>query len=520
MTKDKRSKDIDIEKLRMILDNPSNPKIREIVAKHEKNLESIRERLSGKSSKTKMRHTTSDFLKKSDSLEPRVIIHEKEEEVVPSEIEPTETELQKEESKDEVDIQDLFDDEELYEVEKVDVSESEFLEVRPKEIEKMFEKTPEKTEERLPTPIQEEKEPIKEMHVNEEKLPEWESVEETKPEVAPGEKEKQAMKEFTEVATIDEKVEPPRFVDETEEEIPTWEPMELEKTKEEISSEFVEEKPADETLEQVSEQKEEPATAVKETKVELKRAEKELKKKRKEEQKLKKLEEKKKKRDAKQREREARKDEKEKQENLQMKEYEQKQRQNEEEKLKNLEAMEEKKHVGEIVAQEKQEKDTPSRSELREQKSEAKKTEKEQEAQIKAQLKNEKILAASKKKEAKELKKKQKKNVKLKKTESKIPELKADADVSFEENVAEDTATEWESYDVEEMPEVKPDTSAYTHGDFTLYKKEIKTATGKKRTVHFFSKKIPDVGEPVQLPENYEVKVNKRTGLPYLKKNK
>jgi hypothetical protein len=73
---------------------------------------------------------------------------------------------------------------------------------------------------------------------------------------------------------------------------------------------------------------------------------------------------------------------------------------------------------------------------------------------------------------------------------------------------------------VDELPEVKPDTSAYTHGDFTLYKKEIKTATGKKRTVHFFSKKIPDVGEPVQLPENYEVKVNKRTGLPYLKKNK
>ncbi len=206
MTKDKRSKDIDIEKLRMIIDNPSNPKIREIVAKHEKNLGSVRERLSGESSKTKIRHTTSDFLKKFDSLEPRVIIHEKEEEVVPSEIEPTKTELQKEESKDEVDIQDLFDDEELYEVEKVDVSESEFLEVRPKEIEKMFEKTPEKTEEKLPTPIQEEKEPIKEMHVNEEKLPEWESVEETKPEEAPGEKEKQTMKEFTEVATIDEMV--------------------------------------------------------------------------------------------------------------------------------------------------------------------------------------------------------------------------------------------------------------------------------------------------------------------------
>ena len=507
MAKDKKSKDIDIEKLRMILDNPSNPKIKEIVAKHEKNLGSVRERLSGESSKTKMRPTTSDFLKKSDSLEARVIIHEKEEEVVSSEIEPTKTELQKEESKDEADIQDLFDDEELYEVEKVDVSEfevekveapkPEFLEVRPKEIEKIFEKTPEKTEE---------------MHTNEEMLPEWEPIEEAKPEEIIEEKEEQTMKEFTEVATIDEKVEPQRYIDETKEEIPTWEPMELEKAKEEISSEFMEEKPADETLEQVSEQKEEPAITVKETKVELK-------KKRKEEQELKKLEEKKKKRDAKQREREVRNAEKEKQKNLQMKEYGQKQRQ-EEEKLKNLEAMEEKKQVGEIVAQGKQEKDIPTRSELRGQKSEAKKTEKEQEAQIKAQLKNEKISAASKKKEAKKLKKKQKKDAKLKKTEPKTPELEVDKDVSFEENVAEDTATEWESYDVDEIPEVKPDTSAYTHGDFTLYKKEIKTTTGKKRTVHFFSKKIPDAGEPVQLPEDYEVKVNKRTGLPYLKKNK
>jgi hypothetical protein len=476
MTKDKKSKDMDIVKLRMILDNPSDPKIKKIAAKSEKDLESIRERLSGESSKSKMRDTTSDFLKKSDSLEPRVLIHEKEEEIVPSEIEPTKTELQKEESKDEVDIQDLSDDEELYEVEKVDVLESEvekvvaptpeFSEVKPKEMEK----TPEKIEDKLPTPIQEEKEPIKEMHVTEENLREWEPIEETKPEEIAKEKEEETMNEFTEVSTIDEKVEPQKSIDETEEEIPTWEPMELEKAKEE--------------------------------------------------QKLKKLEEKKKKRDAKQQEREEIKAEKEKQKNLEMKSYEQKQRQKEEEKLKNLESTEEKKQVAELVAQEKQENYIPTLSELREQKFEAKKIKKEQEAQIKAQLKNEKILTASKKKEAKELKKKQKKDAKLKKAEPKTPELKLDKDASFEENVAEDTVTEWESYDVEEMPEVKPDNSAYTHGDFTLYKKEIKTATGKKRTVHFFSKKIPDVGEPVQLPEDYEVKVNKRTGLPYLKKNK
>jgi len=88
----------------------------------------------------------------------------------------------------------------------------------------------------------------------------------------------------------------------------------------------------------------------------------------------------------------------------------------------------------------------------------------------------------------------------------------------IEKKIVEDTANEWESYDIDEIPDTKPDTSVYSHGDFTLYKKEIKTTTGKKRTVHFFSKKTPDIGEAVQLPEEYEVKVNRRTGLPYLKK--
>ena len=67
MAKDKKHKDADIEKLRMVLDNPSDPKVREIVAKHEKNLESIRERLSDDPSKTKIKYASSDFLKKSEA---------------------------------------------------------------------------------------------------------------------------------------------------------------------------------------------------------------------------------------------------------------------------------------------------------------------------------------------------------------------------------------------------------------------------------------------------------------------
>ena len=85
---------------------------------------------------------------------------------------------------------------------------------------------------------------------------------------------------------------------------------------------------------------------------------------------------------------------------------------------------------------------------------------------------------------------------------------------------SEEEITEWESYQVEEFAEIKPDTKAYTHGDYSLYKKEIETSGGKKRTIHFFGKQKPDTGEPVPLPDGYEVKVNKKTGLPYLKKKK
>jgi hypothetical protein len=82
-----------------------------------------------------------------------------------------------------------------------------------------------------------------------------------------------------------------------------------------------------------------------------------------------------------------------------------------------------------------------------------------------------------------------------------------------------DSYTEWESYDVEETQErSKERTQAYTHGEYTLYKKEIVIKNGSNRTVHFFSKKIPDSGKPAALPEGYIVKINKKTGLPYIKK--
>jgi len=369
MIQDKKVKKNDVEKLRMILDNPSDPKVRKIVDKHERNLESIRERLSNEPSKTEIKYTASNFLKKSDSLEPRVVIHQKEEKKgIPLEIASPETKSykteqpKKEEYTDEDDSQNLFDDEDLYEVEKVEVSEPEFLQVKPKEMEKIFEKTPKEKEpmtkahekeEKLPEwkPVEEERpdetvtekavdeeEPVEEIHKKSEVLPDWEPVEEVKSEIVKEtvkEKEEPTITEFTEVTTIDEKVEPHKSLNETDGEIPTWEPVELEKAKEEKEtlSEFNEEKSADITSGDVSEKKvEAPVMAVKESKAELKRKEKELKKKRKEEKKLKKLEEKKAKRETKQKDNEAKKAEIENKKNLRIEEYEQKKIQKEEEK--------------------------------------------------------------------------------------------------------------------------------------------------------------------------------------------
>ena len=81
--------------------------------------------------------------------------------------------------------------------------------------------------------------------------------------------------------------------------------------------------------------------------------------------------------------------------------------------------------------------------------------------------------------------------------------------------------TDWESYPVEETGEAEGKiVSGYKYGEYTLYKKEISTSKGKKRVIHFFSKKIPAEGEAIDIPEGYEVKENKRTGLPYLSKKK
>ena len=106
--------------------------------------------------------------------------------------------------------------------------------------------------------------------------------------------------------------------------------------------------------------------------------------------------------------------------------------------------------------------------------------------------------------------------------------IKKDAKMFLDKNVASDEqmkieisnneSAEWETIDSETIDKSK--IKAYKHGDYTLYEKKIKTKDGKKRTIHFFSKGKPDDGVAIKMPKGYEVKENKKTGVPYLKKLK
>ena len=59
---------------------------------------------------------------------------------------------------------------------------------------------------------------------------------------------------------------------------------------------------------------------------------------------------------------------------------------------------------------------------------------------------------------------------------------------------------------------------AYTYEGWTLYKRDVRLKGGRMQTIYFFSKKTPKSGTPCDKPGGYSVGVNKRTGLPYLKK--
>jgi len=56
--------------------------------------------------------------------------------------------------------------------------------------------------------------------------------------------------------------------------------------------------------------------------------------------------------------------------------------------------------------------------------------------------------------------------------------------------------------------------------DYTLFTREVTYKNGRKQTMYFFSKKIPEIGKSCKLPDGYMILTNSKTDLPYLKKIK
>ncbi len=70
----------------------------------------------------------------------------------------------------------------------------------------------------------------------------------------------------------------------------------------------------------------------------------------------------------------------------------------------------------------------------------------------------------------------------------------------------------------EESVQTASNEEVATYGDYTLYKKEISIGDDNTRVVHFFSKEPPKDSDPAPLPKGYQIKVNRKTGVPFIKK--
>ena len=68
------------------------------------------------------------------------------------------------------------------------------------------------------------------------------------------------------------------------------------------------------------------------------------------------------------------------------------------------------------------------------------------------------------------------------------------------------------------IPDVEVYLMVFKHEGWTLYNKDVKLKGGRTQTIYYFSKRTPKSGTQCDKPDNMVVGVNKRTGLPYLKK--
>ncbi len=514
MQENEKSKKKTIEKLRMILDNPYSE---DLHIENEKNLDTLRERLA-KSNNGNFSYIHETFVSEDDSLKASVTIHKKEKDnlVVPEfkQVEP-EVEKQKEEP---------FKDEELYEVEKVETYLPEFVEVKAEEY----------TKEEKPESIESEKaDVIKSPESINEELPEWEPVD-------AGEVKAEEVKE------------------EHEKELPEWEPIsgeepEWEKKELPVAEKIKEELPATkeerkiDVFKDIESIDEKTAILLYNNNLasidDLRRASlKDLTNikgiKRKLAKQIKKDIEKEIDKSASIVSREE----------STSGEYTFLDEEVEEEKIKKVDkvAIPEYKSVKEEKSEQKretQEWESTSSKEPEWEKKELPVTKEKRKIDVFKDIesideKTAKLLYKNRiisvdilrEKSTNELTKikgiRRKLAKKIKREVDEAPKRIDRKDkwhvvVNAPNGNIKEKRELKPSFHKDEVPEQKQkETKTYRHGAYALYRKEITVSPGKKRTIHFFSRTEPEDGGPVDLPEGYEVKVNKKTGVPYIRKKK
>jgi len=557
MQENVKSKKERLEKLRIILDNPSNGKLH---PEDEKHLEALRRRLIGSPKESTAyiyKSYKEDGKEKIDPLKPRVKIYQKEEkkEFIAPEIKHTEPE-EKQEPR-------VYKDEELYEVEKVEIKGPEFLEVKPKEVtEKKEISSTVETEESPKIPDSET------TTAEDEKLPEWEPVdtkkskvieeeakEETKPEMPeelplPKQEKEYELNEFR--PKVVEKEEDGKKTDFAEKiflPVEKKEDEELELRESEEKSEFKEEtfgQKEELTLEE--EHKEEISTLDRDGKIDIFKDIKSIdeetavllydngftsinvvkKASLRDLTKIKGI----RKKLAKNIKREI--EQKPEESAIEIKgepgeyfsldeKFEEDDAKKVDENISNYEFVEDDK---DFFGEEEEGKDTKKDKKIDVFKGISNMDEKTASLLYENGITSVDILRGKSVRELTGIKGIKRKLAKRIKKEIESMDKKTEQAEEFDHKLVHDTKDdafieekaeeeEWESHGVDEKHK-----EGYTYKDYTLYKKKIETKSGKKRLVRFFSKAEPEEGELSELPTGFEVKVNKKTGLPYLKKKK
>jgi hypothetical protein len=80
--------------------------------------------------------------------------------------------------------------------------------------------------------------------------------------------------------------------------------------------------------------------------------------------------------------------------------------------------------------------------------------------------------------------------------------------------------TEWEPSVSQEKQQKAPSPPICTYKEYTLYRRKTRRQDGKKSRFHYFAKRKSVKGSPAPLPEGYHIVVNKKNGVPYLKKKR